>query len=235
MPNWTFNTLQAPKKVLKKYLKENVLPNNPDKEYIFDFNLIIPMPKSLDMESGSSTDECIVIYLFDKMTKTVDEIDDDTKHLIYKLTGMNFFDKEKEEMFTNLIERIKQKYTDEEKMKEGYFLGKQYMENYLNYGALTWYEWRIANWGTKWDACDDYVDPNFNKAKANDEVWVTFNTAWSAPIPIIEKIMNDNPNCKISFFWENEDWDGKHWWKRFKNGNYSSDYDDLKAGKPLYW
>ena len=28
--------------------------------------------------------------------------------------------------------------------------------------------------------------------------------------------------------------DGKHWWKRFKNGNFSSDYDDLKAGEPIY-
>ena len=31
-------------------------------------------------------------------------------------------------------------------------LGKRAFENIQNYGAPTWYEWSIDNWGTKWNA-----------------------------------------------------------------------------------
>jgi len=34
----------------------------------FDFNKIIPMPKSLDIESGSMTKECIMYYLTNRCT-----------------------------------------------------------------------------------------------------------------------------------------------------------------------
>lgn len=39
------------------------------------------------------------------------------------------------------------------------------------YGADNWYDWRVANWGTKWDAWDSRVD------------WecIQFTTAWSPP------------------------------------------------------
>ena len=45
-----------------------------------------------------------------------------------------------------------------------------------------WYNWRIDNWGTKWNASDCYII--FNK----DRIVFTFNTAWSAPRNIILKI-----------------------------------------------
>lgn len=64
----------------------------------------------------------------------------------------------------------------DEKFDELKELGGKYASNKLKYGYLTWYDWSIANWGTKWNAWDcEWVD---------DEL--IFYTAWSAPMPIIE-------------------------------------------------
>jgi len=43
-----------------------------------------------------------------------------------------------------------------------------------------WYDWRVQNWGTKWDAGDG----RFN----DDQTAFTFDTAWSPPLPIIKKL-----------------------------------------------
>ena len=58
-----------------------------------------------------------------------------------------------------------------------------------------WYSWNNANWGTKWNASDCFVE-----MKANSVV-VLFDTAWALPIPIIEAIemmiADDFPDLKI--------------------------------------
>ena len=48
------------------------------------------------------------------------------------------------------------------------------------YGANNWYDWRIAHWGTKWNAYSTGYDA--------DENVLTFDTAWSCPSPIISKL-----------------------------------------------
>jgi hypothetical protein len=44
-----------------------------------------------------------------------------------------------------------------------------------------WYEWRVANWGTKWDG----YDGRFN---CDDFSSFYFETAWTPPLPIIKKL-----------------------------------------------
>jgi hypothetical protein len=43
-----------------------------------------------------------------------------------------------------------------------------------------WYDWRVANWGTKWEG----YDGRFNE----DQSVFSFDTAWSPPLPIIKKL-----------------------------------------------
>ena len=45
------------------------------------------------------------------------------------------------------------------------------------YGYPSWYEWNIANWGTKWDAYDISIDEDLGR-----ELIVEFDTAWAPPI-----------------------------------------------------
>ena len=60
-----------------------------------------------------------------------------------------------------------------------------------------WYDWRVQNWDTKWDAYDVVVtdeDP--------DQFEVEFNTAWSPPEAICSAIREQYPDLAISWFYD---------------------------------
>ncbi len=60
-----------------------------------------------------------------------------------------------------------------------------------------WYDWRVANWDTKWDAYDVVVtddDP--------EQFEVEFNTAWSPPEAICNQIREDFPDVSVSWFYD---------------------------------
>ena len=60
-----------------------------------------------------------------------------------------------------------------------------------------WYDWRIQNWDTKWDAYDVVVtddDPECTE--------VEFNTAWSPPEAICNQIREDYPDVSVSWFYD---------------------------------
>lgn len=66
------------------------------------------------------------------------------------------------------------------------------------YDVEGWYDWRVNNWGTKWDVCDvqmtgplylhddepDTGDPWTINASFQFNCW----TAWSPPIPVWQKL-----------------------------------------------
>ena len=53
---------------------------------------------------------------------------------------------------------------------------------FQKYGATDWYDWRVKNWGTKWESNNDSVEEIENGLIA------AFDTAWSPPINIYEKL-----------------------------------------------
>ena len=58
-----------------------------------------------------------------------------------------------------------------------------------------WYDWRVYNWGSKWDCYDVEVtddDPE------NTEI--EFNTAWSPPEAICNELREQYPDLSISWF-----------------------------------
>ena len=46
-----------------------------------------------------------------------------------------------------------------------------------------WYDWRINNWGTKWEIYDAHCD-----RRDDNTLVLYFFTAWSPPIPIFDKL-----------------------------------------------
>ena len=54
-----------------------------------------------------------------------------------------------------------------------------------------WYEWNIANWGTKWDVYE-------NTEISRDEWRLNFDTAWSPPIPFVEKLSKLYPTLTFT-------------------------------------
>ena len=54
-----------------------------------------------------------------------------------------------------------------------------------NYEVQGWYEWRLENWGTKWDV----YETQCTRINANT-LQLYFYTAWSPPIPIFDKLVD---------------------------------------------
>jgi len=54
-----------------------------------------------------------------------------------------------------------------------------------NYELQGWYEWRLENWGTKWDVYETHC----TRMDANTLV-LNFYTAWSPPMPIYDKLVD---------------------------------------------
>lgn len=83
---------------------------------------------------------------------------------------------------------------------------------YLNkctekYGFDNWYDWRCANWGVKWNACETEYDKEGES--------LHFDTPWSIPYPIIAKIAKDNPQANIDGYSEEE----QGWFDEYRTDN----------------
>lgn len=181
MPNWTSNVI--------KTNDPSIIPSFLTDEGDFDFNKLIPMPESLNVESGSRTDQAIAYYVTERFTIPVWQTN--LNQLISNSFSRNWaYDVVERLKEGILIGRIKD-------LDELYELGKQYLFNKENYGCYTWYEWCSEHWGTKWNACDT----GFDKA---DPTSVSFNTAWCAPEPIFRVMCNTFPAAEISFYCEDE-------------------------------
>lgn len=185
MPNHVKNiiTLNGDKKKIREMLES--IKNDDYGLGTIDFNKIIPMPESLNIEAGSRTDSGLRLYkefisecLFDR--KETD---------ILKISAEELAESEK--AFLNQRSDIKGDEWD---------LGKTAWNNTQNYGAPTWYEWCINNWGTKWNAYG--YDENTDYSQNTD---LRFQTAWSAPHPILQKLSEMYPDITFEHEWADED------------------------------
>ena len=61
-----------------------------------------------------------------------------------------------------------------------------------------WYEFNTREWGTKWDAGDVQIDDFEN------EVIFRFETAWSPPEPVFQKMTEMFPALTFDVWWEEE-------------------------------
>ena len=60
-----------------------------------------------------------------------------------------------------------------------------------------WYDWRLQNWDTKWDAYDVTVTDD-----DEDNLEVEFNTAWSPPEAVCHAMREQYPDLSVSWFYD---------------------------------
>lgn len=91
-----------------------------------DFNKIKPMPKSLEIESGS-------------LGETAHEL---------------LFGTKKKKFFPSTHESNQASFSklSIEQQKKAVELAIQYEDNLKKYGHATWYDWAVEHWGTKWNS-----------------------------------------------------------------------------------
>lgn len=84
-------------------------------------------------------------------------------------------------------------------MPDCVFRGNLGPEDRAKYGANNWYDWRVRNWGTKWNAYDSRFD--------NESNVMEFDTAWSCPLPVLDAFARicDEHNVHFVGKWADED------------------------------
>lgn len=186
MPNHVRNiiVIEADKAKISEIL--DAIKNDEKGIGSIDFNKLIPMPESLDIECSSNTRKGLEIFkkFNDKAKNLIKMIDTipNSKKFIFAANAKKEIAKEIKSM--------------SEEDKKLFCLGNQAYENIQNYGAPTWYEWSVEHWGTKWNA----YDFDYDKDKT-----IYFNTAWSAPHNILQALSEKYPEVQLEHSWADED------------------------------
>ncbi len=65
------------------------------------------------------------------------------------------------------------------------------------YGHTDWYDWRVKNWGTKWDAAESYILDD------EDEFFsIEYNTAWGPNIEWVKTIAKQFPELTFTLWFQ---------------------------------
>jgi hypothetical protein len=81
----------------------------------------------------------------------------------------------------------------------------------------SWYNWNVRNWGTKWDVAvsedNKYPDTYIEGPTENGEnlvVYYNMHTAWSPPVPAVQKLSAQYPSLLFTLSYEEETgWGGE--------------------------
>lgn len=149
-----------------------------------DFNKLIPMPESMNIEAGSRTDKGLKLYkAFLKESENI------------ALQGLV----STPETHESAVQRHLEKFTAEKEADpEAWALGEQALRNIQKYGCATWYEWANHNWGTKWNAYDCRpLGPQSHTMR--------FSTAWNSVPQILVALSRKYPEQRIVYRWADED------------------------------
>lgn len=189
MPNWCSNKFivkgdDSAIQRLIDYVKGIDPANN--SALAIDFMKVIPQPKELNIESSSRTDYGTAV-----LEHREGHSDKLKKVLAYpwvqerNITDLNV-------LADHLVE------TDMANLEAG----QQARDNIAKYGHKDWYSWRVDKWNTKWNATEQ-GEWKLGKGYAT----ISFLTAWSPPIPVLEKLSLEFPELelKLSFTVEDED------------------------------
>lgn len=197
MPNWVRNHLTITganaSSVLKDLLVENT---NSNCGYDFDFNKIKPMPEPLNIVSGSETNTGLNLYLTSINPAVIDFGDKKLEPKDFS-EAVQAITKKKSFIHYSLSKKEIEKLTKYSPMEKLLTLGEQAFKNFINYGAIDWYDWCCANWGTKWNACETYVSGD----KPTD---VYFDTAWSPITDLIRELSIMYPDCSFAYEYAEE-------------------------------
>ena len=99
-------------------------------------------------------------------------------------------------------------------------LRKQMIEKY---GYKSWYDWNIANWGTKWDLCD----PEVTRVDDNT-ITISCQTAWSPPDEAFKTMVDMGYDVRALYVGEGNEFAGI-----WDNGNdeYYQDLGDSQSAR----
>tara|TARA_B100001057_G_scaffold500451_1_gene615593 strand:- start:1531 stop:2172 length:642 start_codon:yes stop_codon:yes gene_type:complete len=105
-------------------------------------------------------------------------------------------------------------------------------------GFDCWYDWRVENWGTKWEVCEFYgVDRQYHSENNEGESTITFgfDSAWAPPINAYDQFLTDNSDCSLKAWYYEGGCDFMGEWDNgqddcYQPSDYKSDDDFWNDG-----
>jgi hypothetical protein len=151
-----------------------------EKVKTFDFNRIVPMPDYLEKITEGTISECFyhILKRDGEMRKGWDWMNksrDNCLGPMFAVAGMS-----DEELETLL------RAADEKNLESALLMVRAVKET----GFRSWYDWSISNWGTKWGAYGF-------KVISEEPCIFKFDTAWSAPVPVLAALGERFPDLGI--------------------------------------
>jgi hypothetical protein len=238
MPNWVRHKLTVKGKIGEVDKLVNNLKGIEEEAEGFlqhiDFNKIIPMPKELNIVSGSTTDKCVEIYLASLNPKVKDfgAENKDEKLFIELRNSANkgkAFGRYDGELSKQEIEAFVEKHKGDEKLNtlEDFInYGKKAIDNTLKFGSMDWYSWSIANWGTKWNACHVMLETRIDNDIQTADYY--FDTAWGDVRGLIEILASQYPTLDFELKYSEEQMGHYVGFGNWENGEcvYGVDLED---------
>lgn len=148
----------------------------------FDFNKLIPMPPSLNIEAGTQTERGLKLYREFAQERAA-------------IIKSELSPARKEAALAELDGAWRPRRMQDPMTWK---LGEQAYSNLQKYGHATWYEWCIQNWGTKWNSYQS------NPIQDCDNT-MNFLTAWASVPKIMKKLSEKYPDQTITYRWADED------------------------------
>lgn len=177
MPNWVKHNISF---LGKQEQIDNLFEAIKSDERIIDFEKIIPMPDTLRITSGSSTDLGIDIIKY-KETGEDKSLKERLTYQWVSKAGIKTID----ELINYCIEKGTADINE----------GQLALDNIKLYGHKDWHSWSIDNWGTKWNA---------TRSSRNNNT-LSFETAWSIPEPILVELSEIFPEIIMHVEYADED------------------------------
>ena len=197
MPNHITNILRivGPEDRVARIKSEisGVWEDTHDSPRPIDFDRIIPRPESLNIPSGSTTDNGIAILKYR---------DGDPSEIYNMLKGGYTLGKGFDtpvDLIDHMIEKGLANLEDAQKA----------LDNEKLYGHRDWYSWSLEAWGTKWNAYDQEVSEDGD---------IKFETAWSTPEPVFVALSLKYPDVEIQVRFADEDFGHNVGEFTYKNG-----------------
>lgn len=204
MPNWCNNRLEVSgdTKELKKFLKKGITEEpmryskTGEKELVWRMSNYFPTPEPLQRTISPARDcEWVNDWDVKHAKKRIEEQPSKIAELEKKLETAT--DEDRNDLLDQLVE-AKKPIEVPELIPCANGTEKDRKALIEKYGVDNWYNWNVANWGTKWD-CDSSEQ---GYETDNESYFVmNFDSAWSPPVNWLEKVIADYPklNFKLSY------------------------------------
>lgn len=163
-------------------------------ECILDFDKIIKMPPELLADISANKHHAMIYRSTERFSVSLDDLEalsPETWKVLKRVIGSRKFIWISWESAVDEVKKM-----NGEERDELYDSGGEILRRVRKYGYVDWYDWRIANWGTKWNS--------YECRPVGDDM-VYFCTAWNAPEPVIRELSRRHPGLEVRHRWADEE------------------------------